>query len=169
MKPFSWQLPGNLLAESTAIMRPHGAAGNEGLALWFGTADDQGAKVTHVVEVFGKGFRNHPLYMQISLTGMSSLTGLADSLDVALVGQIHSHPGLFIDLSDLDIAQGIRSPSYLSLVCPHYAQRDVRSYAECGVHAFEGGRYRRFHGNEIRDRLKTIPGNAIRVRHEVPK
>lgn len=149
-------------------MRPHGTAGNEGLALWFGLSDDRGAKVTHVVEIFGKGFRNQPLFMQLSLAAMASLTDLADSMNITLIGQIHSHPGLFLDLSLLDIAQGIRSPSYLSLVCPHYAQRDVESYTECGVHVFEGGRYRRLVTKEIQSRLQLVAEDVLRIRHEVP-
>lgn len=168
MKSFVWQLPCNLMAESVAIMRPHGAVGNEGLALWFGIFDDQGAQITYVVEVFGDGFRNSPLFIQLSLAAMASLTDLADSLNVALIGQIHSHPGLFVDLSPLDIVHGIRSPSYLSLVCPHYAQRNIRSYTECGVHAFEDGRYRRLSKKEIRYRLKPTAVTVSRIRHEVP-
>lgn len=168
MNSFFWHLPQNLLAESVDVMRPHGAAGNEGLALWFGTANDEDAQITHVVEVFGEGFRNHPLFMQLSLTAMASLTDLADSLNICLIGQIHSHPGLFIDLSALDIAHGIRSPFYLSLVCPYYAQRDIRNYSECGVHVFENDRYRRLSANEIQRRLKPAADNALRIRHEVP-
>lgn len=168
MKSFNWHLPKELLPKSIQIMRPPGAAGNEGLALWFGTTDEHSAQITHAVEVFGKGFRSEPLFMQLSLKAMASLTDLADSLDVALVGQIHSHPGLFLDLSALDVASGIRSPSYLSLVCPHYAQRDVNGYTECGVHVFEGGRYRRLTTKEIQERLQVIPGDLIHIRHEVP-
>lgn len=167
MNSFTWQLPRNLLADSIKIMRPHGAIGNEGLALWFGSADGQSAKITHLVEVFGNGFRNHPLFMQLSLAAMASLTDLADSLSVALIGQIHSHPGLFLDLSPLDIAHGIRSPSYLSVVCPHYAQHDVHNYTGCGVHVFENGRYRRLAKLEIQDRLKLVPDNVLHIRHEV--
>jgi proteasome lid subunit RPN8/RPN11 len=167
MNSFFWQLPRNLLVESVDIMRPHGAVGNEGLALWFGTATDQSAQITHIVEVFGEGFRNHALFMQLSLSAMASLTDLADSLNVALVGQIHSHPGLFIDLSQLDIAHGIRSPSYLSLVCPHYAQFDISSYDECGVHVFEDQHYRRLSPKEIERRLKPATEKAVRIRHQV--
>lgn len=163
-----WKLPSNLLAESIAIMRPHGAKGNEGLALWLGIDDGSCTDITHIVEVCGPGFITSPLYMRLSLHAMSVLTDLADSLDAFLVGQIHSHPGLLLDLSDLDIRNGIRSPDYLSVVCPHYAQRQVTGFHECGVHVFENHRYRRMPTNEISRRVVMNPTKIVRIRCEVP-
>jgi proteasome lid subunit RPN8/RPN11 len=166
MKPF-WTLPVNLLSESLSIMRPHGARGNEGLALWFGTADGSQIDITHVVEVIGPGLRTTPLYMSLSLPAMAALTDQADKLDAFLVGQIHSHPGLLLDLSDLDIRNGIRSSDYLSVVCPYYAQRQISGFADCGVHVFEDHRYRRMPANEIAGRLVSGRTNAVRIQCEV--
>lgn len=168
MKP-TWTLPVNLLSESMAIMGPHGARGNEGLALWFGTADGSQIDITHVVDVIGPGFRTTPLYMSLSLPAMAALTDQADKLDAFLVGQIHSHPGLLLNLSDLDMRNGIRSPAYLSVVYPYYAQCQVSGFADCGVHVFEDRRYRRMPASEIARRLVSGRTNAVRIQCEVPQ
>lgn len=163
-----WRLPANLLSESVAIMRPHGAKGDEGLALWLGTESVGRIDVTHIVEVIGPGFFTTPLYMRLSLRAMAVLTDLADRLDTFLIGQIHSHPARFLDLSDLDKRNGIRSPGYLSVVCPYYAQRQLAGFDECGVHVFDNHRYRRLSADEIARRLIVINTPITKIRCEVP-
>ncbi len=168
MKQMNWYIPKDLLTESIAIMRPHGRFGNEGLALWFGSEEGAYSKITHVISVSGPGFRTTPLYMSLSLRAMSVLTDLAEKLDAFLIGQIHSHPGQFLDLSDLDKEQGIRIPGYLSVVCPYYAQKDIAGFGDCGIHLFEERYYRRLPSDEIRRRLIVGNTNVTKVHCEVP-
>lgn len=168
MTQIQWHISKTLLRESIAIMRPHGAKGNEGLALWFGTSDGSHATITHLVEVVGPGFLTTPLYMSLSLRAMVTLTNLAEKIDALLIGQIHSHPELFLDLSVLDKKQGIRSQDYLSVVCPYYAQRELRSFNECGVHVFENRHYRRLPSDEISRRLIVLNSNVSKITCEVP-
>ncbi len=163
-----WVLPANLLSESIVVMRPQGLVGNEGLALWFGNAVGARANVTHVVEVSGPGFRTTPLYMSLSLRAMASLTDLAEKLGTFLIGQVHSHPERFLDLSELDRVHGIRSADYLSVVCPHYAQRNLSGFGDCGVHVFENRRYRRMSPDEISRRLVVCDERVTTIRCEVP-
>lgn len=163
----NWALPGNLLAASIEIMRPHGRLGNEGLALWLGRVDGRGAQVTHVVAPRGPGFRASPLQLKLSWNAMARLTDLADTLGTYLVGQIHSHPGLFLDLSEVDEKYGVRCQDYLSLVCPHYAQRPVTGIDGCGVHMFDRGNYRRLGAAEVARRVAILPAKVEVVGLEV--
>jgi proteasome lid subunit RPN8/RPN11 len=168
MSQLQWTIPAGLLDHSVTVMRPHGVRGNEGLALWFGRGDERRVQITLAVEVCGAGFRTTPLFMSLSMRAMAALTDLAEKHGVFLAGQIHSHPGSFIDLSELDEAQGIRTPNYLSVVCPYYAQRDVTDLHECGVHVFEGVRYRRLAADEIMRRIVVVNAPLATLRLEVP-
>ena len=168
MSKLTWYLPKDLLGASIEIMRPHGAQGNEGLALWLGTSDDaQRVTVTHALEIYGSGFVTAPLEMRLSLRAMATLTGLADRLGRYLVGQIHSHPGNFTDLSVVDKERGIRVPDYLSVVCPHYAQRSDVTLGDCGLHMFEGAKYRRLSSAEISRQVFQVGECVNIVRCEV--
>lgn len=168
MTQITWFLPADLLGTSIEIMRPHGALGNEGLALWFGTSDDaQRVTVTHAIEIYGSGFVTAPLQMRLSLRAMAALTSLADRLDRYLVGQIHSHPGNFTDLSAVDKELGIRVPDYLSVVCPHYAQRSDVTLSDCGLHMFDGVTYRRLSSAEISRQVVQTGEHVGVVRCEV--
>lgn len=148
-----WILPQSLLATSIQIMAPHGLAGNEGLSLWLGREEGEVATVTHALKLRGSGLITRPLQLQLSDRAMSQITDVASNLDLFLVGQIHSHPGRFIDLSDVDIKYGIRIDEYLSLVCPHYAQRSDTSWSDCGLHVFDTSEYRPMGPSEIRHRI----------------
>lgn len=163
----TWHLPCNLLSQSITIMRPQGRMGNEGLAFWFGIENQNHLFVTHIVEVFGSGFISTPLHMSLSLNAMTRLTQLTEELDIYLIGQIHSHPGNFVDLSELDKRHGIRIPDYLSVVCPYYAQRDIVGFEECGVHVFENNKYRRMSNKEIATRLFMQDQPLEKIRIEV--
>lgn len=163
-----WTLPSNLLPTSIQIMAPHGARGNEGLALWLGTEKDSSITVTHVIELRGAGFKTSPLNLQISMRGMSALTDLADRYNVFLVGQIHSHPGTFVDLSQVDKVHGIRVPDYLSMVCPHYAQVAATPMNQCGIHVFEDGSYRRMSAYENAQRISATAAEVIKLVLEIP-
>lgn len=168
MSQVTWFLPEDLLRTSIEIMRTHGAHGNEGLALWLGTSDDsQRVMVTHAIEVYGTGFVTAPLQMRLSFRAMSALTDLADRLGCYLVGQIHSHPANYIDLSDVDKDLGIRVQDYLSVVCPHYAQRPDLLLSDCGLHVFEGANYRRLLSAEISRRVIETNQRVSIVRCEV--
>lgn len=168
MANVTWIFPADLLSASVEAMRPHGAVGNEGLALWFGTASGTSVAVTHVVAVHGPGFRSAPLQLRLSLNAMGALTDLGDQIGAYLVGQIHSHPRQMLDLSDVDRAYGIRCQDYLSLVCPHYAQRYVAGPDECGVHVFDDGHYRRIPASEVARRIHTSASPVKRLSVEVP-
>jgi proteasome lid subunit RPN8/RPN11 len=166
-KEVIWKLPTDLLATSLRVMKPHGAIGNEGIAFWYGRRIDHEVEVTHIVEVHGYGIQHSPLQLRVSLRAMEALTDLVDRIDSHLVGQIHSHPSTMLGLSDVDKSNGIRIQDYLSLVSPYYAQIDVLSVEDCGVHVFDDGRYRRFQIEEIRRRIRISPSKVIPIALEV--
>lgn len=168
MTETTWHLPTDLLETSVEVMRPNGRIGNEGLALWLGVSAGGQARVTHLVAVHGAGFRASPLQLHLSWNAMARLTDLADELGTYLVGQIHSHPGRYLELSEVDQKYGVRCQDYLSVVCPHYAQRAVSGIHECGVHLFDRGSYRRFCTAEVARRVFHADAAVNFVELEVP-
>ena len=168
MDELTWNMPNDLLDASVEVMRPAGRLGNEGLALWLGRVDGRRATVTHVVSLQGPGFLSAPQQLRLSWRTMARLTELTGDLDTYLVGQIHSHPKNFIDLSDVDKVYGIRCQDYLSVVCPDYAQRNVNHLRECGVHLFDDGNYRRLSVTEVCLRIEETRRLVTRIAMEAP-
>jgi len=149
----TWDVPSDLLRKSVEHMRPYGARGHEGLGLWFGNEVAGTVSITHLIVPYGPGLVTHPLHLSLSMRAMSRITRLAGELDCYWAGQIHSHPGTMLDLSDVDKQMGIRVQDYLSLVCPHYAQRDTDEVGQCGVHVFDSSAYRRLAVAEVAQRI----------------
>lgn len=135
-------------------MSRDGQEGNEGIAFWLGVCEADVATITHVVGVRGPGIRRAPLRLDISLDVFNALSDLALELGLTLIGQIHAHPGTFVDLSPTDRRFGIAVPDFLSVVAPHYAQRADTALDDCGIHEFVRGRgYVRLSVTETRRRV----------------
>lgn len=156
-----WRAPDRLLRDSIAEMAPDGLRGCEGIVLWLGVIAERIAKITHMVGLTGSGIEKRPDYLRIHPDLFNAVAAFAERMDLVLIGQIHSHPGTFVDLSLVDIKYGMTTPHYLSVVAPHYAQ-DLRSeWGDCGVHVYEPPRgFRRMHTAEVRTRIGVMAGAA---------
>ena len=75
-----------------------------------------------------------------------------------LLGQVHSHPGGWVDHSPGDL-EGAFMPfeGFLSIVVPHYAVQNLEVLDDCGVHRFEHGRFRQLAGHEVNELIRIIP------------
>lgn len=167
MKKRNWALPPDLIAASIDSMSSLGAQGCEGLALWFGRLEEGTAIISHVVQPYGRGFQTSPLYLRLSMRAIGQLTDFADKEELFLIGQIHSHPGTFVDLSEIDIEQGFRIQNFLSVVCPYYAQSPETTFSHCGVHVFDDGRYRRLSQSDVAATFTVAAISLTRVKIEV--
>src|SRR5216683_1420332 len=153
----AWHLPASAFHLSMAEMARDGAFGNEGIALWFGRRGDGRRTITHVVGLRGPGIQRHPNLLVLSDRLMNEVTDFALAANVKLIGQIHSHPGTFVDLSLPDREHGIKVPSYLSVVAPYYALRPDIRIDDCGVHVFEAQHgYRRLRSDEVARQLQIV-------------
>lgn len=158
----TWVIPRTLLQASVEAMRPYGIKGHEGLALWFGREEAGEVTITHLVIPHGPGLITHPLHLSLSMRAMSRITKLTGEVDRYWAGQIHSHPGQMLDLSEVDRSMGVLVQDYLSLVCPYYAQRDVPDLRHYGVHVYDSGRYKRLSNEEVNARIK-VSEHALEV------
>lgn len=142
--PHRWTVPQAALDRSYEELVADGARDREGIALWGGIAQPcaggDAVRVTHVILLRGPGVVRGRGYIGISPELLNDVTDALATLDgdVYLVGQIHGHPPFAsTDLSEVDIAYGIRTPQYLSVVAPNYGMAFPARFAECGVHVFE--------------------------------
>lgn len=164
-----WMLPNNLLTESLRAMTPKGRLGHEGLALWFGKITGDVAHVSHLIAPYGSGVKTSPLHLALSANAIVTLTDFADKNRVCLIGQTHSHPENYVDLSLPDRQYGIKVQGYLSVVVPYYAQRPLSSISDCGVHVYYGADYRRLSDEEIMGRIISSEAELAIVRVKVSR
>lgn len=87
-------------------------------------------------------------------------------MGLTLVGQVHSHPGRWVDHSDGDDEGAlVRFEGYWSLVVPVFAREGMRPLGRCGVHVFRSGEFQRLTPEAVDARLQLVPV-AIDLRGE---
>jgi proteasome lid subunit RPN8/RPN11 len=148
------------LQTSISEMAPDGARGREGVALWLGRQEAGIVRVTHVVGLRGPGIVKRADHLSISAELLDDVTDIAIELGTYLVGQIHSHPAGWVDLSEADKRYGIQAPGYLSVVAPHFAQDPRTRPGQCGFHVFNGRKWRRLGSWERPWRVALVDGDA---------
>lgn len=141
--PLLWRLPAAALRTSLIEMAPDGALGREGVALWLGRRTAGVVTTTHVVGLRGPGVVKTPNHLSISAELLDDVTDVMIENGVYLVGQIHSHPSDWVELSDADRLFGIQAAGYLSVVAPHFARDPETPPGRCGFHVHDRGRWRR--------------------------
>ena len=131
-----WRIPVSVLPDSIAEMAPDGKRGCEGIVLWLGSVAQRTATITHLVGLHGPKVIKRPDHLRIDPDLFNELADLCEEVGSTLLGQIHSHPGTFVDLSETDRRYGVSTPHYLSVVAPYYAQDPSVGWTQCGVHVF---------------------------------
>lgn len=153
-------IPAPVLDHTTTVLRRSAADGqaHEGIAYWAGRHVGSESFVlsciapparTTVGSFTTSGPTNARVVMHLAQSGLE------------LLGQVHSHPGRFVDHSEGD-DEGALMPydSFLSIVVPHYAHRGMRPLETCGIHVFERGRFRRLSTHEIERSFRTVDSFA---------
>ena len=149
-----WHVSETCLSRSIEEMSGDGALGNEGIVLWAGVVDDGIARITALIGLYGPFIQKSPLNIRIDPDLFNRVSIFCEENGLLLIGQVHSHPETFVDLSLTDKKYGIATPSFLSVVAPHYAQRSDTLWSDCGAHVFEQGHgFRRMSTAEATSRV----------------
>lgn len=159
-----WEVPERLIQASICEMAPDGQRGCEGIVLWLGKVSRGAATIEHIVGLTGPLIVKLPDHLRIDPDLFNQIADFSEARELTLVGQIHSHPGTFVDLSHADITYGVSAPHYLSVVAPHYAQDPASDWEDCGVHVYEPKRgFRRLRAGEVVKRIRRLPGADVLV------
>lgn len=80
---------------------------------------------------------------------------------LALIGQVHTHPGRFVDHSDGDERDAFMPiENAVSIVVPSYGRGGILPLTACGVHRYEGVGYRRLSDDEVNATFCVVPSTA---------
>jgi len=97
----------------------------------------------------------------------AAVIGALALLRLQVIGQVHSHPGSWVDHSDGDDEGALVAyDGAWSIVVPDFARRGLYELAECGVHMFSKGCFRRLTVEAVRARVRIVP-DSIDLREAV--
>jgi hypothetical protein len=94
-------------------------------------------------------------------TDLSANTAVVSTLatcGLTLIGQVHSHPGDWVDHSDGDDRGAlVKFEGYWSVVVPTFAQQALLPLTGCGIHLYSHGRFARLTEAAVGARVRVIP------------
>jgi hypothetical protein len=144
-----------VLATSERMLRSPRWKGRESIVYWAGVKRADVWIATTVIKpkaatTFG------------SFTTSSAANGrvieFLEEAGLALLGQVHTHPGQFVDHSAGDDDDAFMpKENSLSLVVPNFGRDGMRPLTLCGVHRYESGRFRRLDADEIAVDICIVP------------
>jgi len=147
----------SVIRKTVAVLQASGDPHDphEGIVYWAGRRLAGEAVVTTCIAPAARTTRAS--FETSSLTNAKVVMYLATA-GLELIGQVHSHPGEFIDHSKGDDRRALMPyPGFLSVVVPSYARGGMLPLTICGVHAFQDSKFRRLSGSEIDARFRIVP------------
>jgi len=127
----------------------------ETACVWLGDQDAERETATEVVFLDDlPGTVGRRLHHRTSREAVRILIDRARELGLTIVGDVHTHPGPWVDLSEVDRAHPIEYRiGLLALVFPTFAEGPPRLDG-VGVHEYLGsGEWRTFEGEDVASRL----------------
>lgn len=147
-------VPAPVLVATAKLLRSYGRGRHEGVVFWGGVEDGTRSVVLSAfsptaVTTWGS-FRT-------DTAANTALTLALARQGLALVGQVHSHPGRGVDHSHGDDEGAVvRFEGFWSVVVPDYAKAGV-SLSDCGVHLFCAGAFHRLTPEAVARRVLVVP------------
>ena len=149
-------LPQGIVPEIAKILRSYGdGEAHEGVVYLGGveTAEQSVAliAIAPVATTTRGSFRT-------DLNSNAAVVSTLATRGLTLIGQVHSHPGDWVDHSDGDDEGAlVRFQGYWSLVIPAFARRGLLPLTRCGIHLYDQGRFARLTEGAVAARVRVIP------------
>jgi proteasome lid subunit RPN8/RPN11 len=145
----------SVVRESERVLRASHDNPTELVAYWFGHNAGSEWVVTTCVVPAADARRGG---FSTSRAANAEVVLYAADHRLCLLAQIHTHPGSFVDHSDIDIERAFMPfENYLSIVVPHYCWQGILPLSQCGVHRFEQGRFNRLGARDTTELFQMIP------------
>jgi len=161
--PMVW-ISRSILDQTTEILRRSGSQtqSHEGVVYWAGRRSGNEYLITTCIAPEAQTTRGS--FRTTSATNARVVMYLAKS-NLELLGQVHSHPGTFIDHSEGDDEDALMPyEGFYSVIVPNYASQGMHPLTRCGVHIFENNRFRRMTNNEVSKHFHIADrGTDVRV------
>jgi proteasome lid subunit RPN8/RPN11 len=146
----------SVIVQTERVLRKSGTASeaHEGVAYWAGKRLASDAIVTTCIAPLAN--TSYGSFETSAATNARVVMYLA-KVGLELLGQVHSHPGPFIDHSEGDDERALMPyEGFFSIVVPYYSRAGMRPLTKCGVHVFRRGFFQRLTNPEVELGLRII-------------
>jgi proteasome lid subunit RPN8/RPN11 len=155
-------IPKNVIDNTVSAVRSFGTrrVAHEGIVYWAGAIVDA-RRVVVTTCVIPSAHTTEGSY-QTSALANAEVISLVNRHHIQLIGQTHSHPGIWVDHSLGDV-RGAFMPyeGFLSIVVGRYAKHGMLPLNElCGIHIYHSGIFVRLTETQVQRNFFVIPSLA---------
>jgi hypothetical protein len=149
-----------VLNETVRLLRPKNNPKNEHERVVYWAGKDFGSEWIVTTCIAPRAHTTRGSF-SVSAESNARVIGLLNELSVVLLGQLHTHPGTWIEHSDGD-NEGAFMPydHFLSIIVPVYGQMGLWPLNKCGVHRFRKRAFYRLSDSEIKTEFNVLPSSC---------
>lgn len=152
-----------VVLETESVLSDYGKLkpAHEGLVYWAGIKTKD---ITYISSVIAPKTQSRPQGITVQGDSFFNIVRFLSKNNLVQVGQVHSHPGSWVDHSIYD-DEGATSKveGLISIVVPEYSVRGMRPLEICGIHRFSKGEFIRLENMYIKNHFSiTLEGNYLR-------
>lgn len=150
-------VPARVLASTCALLRAHGATGQELLVLWLGVHDGSTATVLHAIAPPQESLRSEDgIGYFVSGETLFALNQLLSQANLRLIAQVHSHPDDAYHSAADDRWAVVTTDGGFSLVVPDFAAGEP--FDGWAMYRLADGRWRHVAESDASRILRVVDG-----------
>lgn len=153
------EVPDQLWKDTWLGLAERGDARREAACVWAGTRSEQVERAEAVIFLDDlPGVVGRPYQHRTSRSAVSLMLATVRRMGLRIVGDLHTHPSSWVDMSIVDRAHPIEfRVGLIAIVIPHFAALPV-DIASVGVHEYAGdGEWTTLEASDVARRVVILP------------
>lgn len=154
----AYEINSGVIKITTQILKQYGQLPHEGLVFWAGQTLDNKVKITHVIAPETDSSEGR---VTVPHSSIYHVVRALSSNKVIHIGQVHSHPGKWVNHSGGDDEWApFKRQGLISIVVPSYGFNGMLPLKKPGVHRYQENQFIRLSNKYINKHFTVVVGEA---------
>lgn len=156
MGDYSYFLSREVLEFTEDILGQYGALQppNEGIVFWAGNIEKEGVYINSAIAPDTDSTYYHVI---VKVESMIRFVSFLSENGIKYIGQVHSHPGDFINHSPGDDELlCFKRDGLISIVAPNFGQTGIYPFKQCGFHKYSNGDFLMLSKRYVSKKFKVV-------------
>jgi hypothetical protein len=153
----SLTIPASVIGETERLLRTYGTEGEAHEGVVYLAGREHGGESVALCALSPVAVTS-PGSFQTHSDANARVVQILGDLSLTLIGQVHSHPGLWVGHSVGDDEGAlVRFAGYWSLIVPFFARDGMLPIDRCGVHLYQRGHFSQLSTSAVHHRIRVVP------------
>ena len=154
----TYSIHSGVMKITDSVLKQYGQLPHEGLVFWAGSISKNNVNVTHVIAPETESSEGR---VTVHHSSIYLVVKALSNNKVIHIGQVHTHPGNWVDHSYGDDEWApFKRPGLISLVVPNYCSTGMFPFKKNGVHRYQENQFIRLSTKYIKRHFTVVEGEA---------